>query len=100
MHDTIARLVPETHVGGLVPRAAFASEIAARLGTEVVQMAMADTFGMTSTPAYYASMPEDDLLQIIAEIQSRRFGETVAVPHGRSLSIGRATCRERVCQYV
>lgn len=79
MRDVIAHLVPEAKVGALAPRLALASAIAAGLGTEVAQMAMSDTFGMSSIPAYYSSIPEADLATFIGGIQSRRFGEHVSV---------------------
>jgi len=88
MHEVISHLVPEAKVGALAPRLALASELATTLGTEMAQLAMADTFGMSSIPAYYSSMPETELAQCIALIQSRRFGETVAVPVGRPGYVG------------
>ena len=88
MHDVVSHVVPDVKVGALAPRLALASEVATTLGTEMAQLAMADTFGMSSIPAYYSSMPETELAQCIALIQSRRFGETVAVPVGRHGYVG------------
>lgn len=84
LHDVIAELEPGAKVGVKAPRLRFASELSALLGTEVAQLALADTFGMSSVPAYYSSMPEAHLAKKVAEIQARRFGEAVAVPEGRS----------------
>ena len=88
MHDVIAQLVPEAKVGALAPRLMLASEIAAALGMEMAQLAMADTFGMSSIPAYYSSIPEAGLAEFIAGVQSRRFGERVPVPAGRYGHVG------------
>lgn len=88
MRDVIAHLMPEAKVGALAPRLALASEIAAGLGTEMAQMAMSDTFGMSSIPAYYSSIPEADLATFIADIQSRRFGERVSVSAQRAGFVG------------
>ncbi len=88
MRDAIAQLVPGAKVGALAPRFALASQISAVLGTEIAQLAMADTFGMPSIPAYYSSLPEAVLAQLIASIQSRRFGERVCVPPDRHAYVG------------
>lgn len=88
MRDVIARLVPEAKVGALAPRLALASEISSELGTEVAQLAMADTFGISSIPAYYSAMPEAELASFIAGIQSRRFAEHVKVPTERNGYVG------------
>ncbi|WP_454258912.1 hypothetical protein [Pseudoxanthomonas mexicana] len=88
MRDVISHLIPEAKVGALAPRLALASEIAAGLGTEVAQMAMSDTFGMSSIPAYYSSIPEADLAKTIADIQSRRFGEQISVSTQRTGFVG------------
>ena len=88
MLDVIARLVPEAKVGALAPRLAFASEIAAALGTEMAQLMMVDTFGVSSVPAYYSSLCEGELATFIAGVQSRRFGEHVTAPVGRNGYVG------------
>jgi integrase len=88
MWDLIEILVPEAGVGALAPRLAFASELASVLGSEIAQLAMADTFGKSSVPAYYGAMPERDLAEVIGKIQSRRFGEAVPIPTGRSGWVG------------
>lgn len=83
MHRLIEQLAPEAKVGALVPRLVLASEITAVLGSEMAQLAMADTFGMSPIPGYYSSMPETEVAEVIASIQSRRFGEPVRAPSGR-----------------
>lgn len=88
LRDVITQLVPEAKVGALAPREALASEMAAALGSELAQLAMADTFGMVAVPAYYSAMPESDLAAVIAGIQSRRFDEQVPVPSGRPAYVG------------
>lgn len=88
MRDVIAQVLPEANEGALAPRLALASEIAAVLGTEMAQLAMADTFGMSSIPAYYSAMPETELATYIAGIQSRRFGELITVIPGRDGYMG------------
>lgn len=88
MHDVVAQLVPEAKVGALAPRLALASEIAAGLGTEIAQLAMADTFGMPFIPAYYSALPESELAKLIGGIQSRRFGESVVALAGRHGCVG------------
>lgn len=83
MHRLIEQLVPEAKVGALAPRLVLASEITAVLGSEMAQLSMADTFGMSPIPGYYSSMPETEVATIIASIQSRRFGEPVFAPSDR-----------------
>lgn len=88
MKDVIEAQVPEAGVGALAPRLAFASEIESILGLEIAQLAMADTFGKLSVPAYYGAMPERDLAEVIGQIQARRFGEAIPVPADRSGWVG------------
>lgn len=88
LRAVIERLVPEAKVGALAPRQALASEIAETLGTEMAQLSMADTFGMSSIPAYYSALPEADLAEVVAKIQSRRFNEPVVAPAGRQGYVG------------
>ena len=88
LHAVIDALVPSAKVGALAPRAALASRIAAKLGSEMAQLAMADTFGVPPVPAYYSAMPEHDLAKVIAQIQSQRFGEPVTAPMGRHHHVG------------
>lgn len=88
MVDAVAHLVPEAQVGALAPRLALASELAGTLGVEMAQMAMADTFGMPSIPTYYSALPEAYVAQHVAKVQSRRFGEVVVVPSGRTGYVG------------
>lgn len=88
LRDVIKKLIPEANVGALAPRLALASEIAEGLGTEMAQLAMADTFGMSSVPAYYSSLPENELAAFIASIQARRFGEDVVPAIDRTRYVG------------
>jgi hypothetical protein len=88
MRDIIEEVAPEARVGALVPRMAFAANLASTLGTEMAQLSMADTFGKSSIPVYYGAMPEGDLATVIAEIQSRRFGELITIPADRLSYVG------------
>lgn len=88
LRDVIAHLLPTTNVGALAPRMTLACRIAEKLGPEMAQLAMGDTFGMPFVPAYYSALPEEQLAGVIADILSRRFGESVPVPTGRSGYIG------------
>ena len=88
LHAVVEQLVPEAKVGALASRQTLASEIAEALGPEMAQLSMADTFGMSSIPAYYSALPESALAAAIAGIQSRRFDETVVAPAGRQGHVG------------
>ena len=77
LHDVLGEVMPEAKTGALAPRLGLASEIAAVLGSEMAQIALADTFAMPAVPAYYSALPESELVTFLAQIQSRRFGEQV-----------------------
>lgn len=88
LRDVMAHLLPTVNVGALAPRMTLACRITEKLGPEMAQLAMGDTFGMPFVPAFYSAMPEEQLAGVIADILSRRFGESVPVPTGRPGYVG------------
>lgn len=76
LRDVVPRIVPGLSVGAAAIRRAFASELARRLGTDVAQLTLADSFSHSIAPTYYAAPRVRDVASAIRDIQLQWFGES------------------------
>lgn len=88
LRDVMASLAPELRIGAGPVRLALAAEIARRLGPEVAQLVLCDSFSMSLAPCYYCAVKVDDLAIEVASIQQRWFGETIPWTPGDHRRIG------------
>lgn len=86
--DVVTELAPESGLAPTQVRLALASEIARTLGTEVSQLALADTFSMSAAPAYYSAPTELSLAVVVSSVMERWFGEGVPVPEDLQRTFG------------
>lgn len=77
--SSVGELLPGLALGSGVLRLNMAAHISARLGADVAQLAMGDSFSMSTAPARYCGCPVSKLVSTITNLQYQRFGATRAV---------------------
>ncbi|WP_159082187.1 hypothetical protein [Rhodanobacter thiooxydans] len=73
LNGVIRSLQPKLHLGAATCRSVMASELALALGPDVAQLAMNDTFAMSSASVYYTAPQQAQLVSHVARIQSQWF---------------------------
>jgi len=74
LYELIRAIDPSLGLGSGPFRMGLASRIAGELGSDVAQLAMADSFSMSTGPTYYSAAREADLQGVVANLHSRWFG--------------------------
>jgi hypothetical protein len=76
LRNIVAQLRPGTALGASAFRQAMAARLAHQLGAEVVQLALGDTFSMSSAAAYYSAPRRADIAAAVCDLQTAWFGES------------------------
>ena len=75
LRDVVSKVVPGLFVGATAIRRVFASELARRLGPDVAQLTLSDSFSHSIAPTYYAAPRVRDVASTIRDIQLQWFDE-------------------------
>lgn len=78
LRDVVADLEPGLAIGAGRVRLALAVHLARRLGPDMAQTVLGDTFSMSVAPTYYSAVPASGIAAAAADIQRRWFAECPA----------------------
>lgn len=88
LSEVVAEISHSVHLGASRFRLALAANLTGKFGPESTQLMMRDTFSTSLGPAYYGSLPEHALMEEVARLLTRWFGEQVRAVEGRTARVG------------